>query len=124
MLEADVDNLNNDLDTLSDQTFDSIPDAWHAVALKLETHGVTAPVIDNFDDELCFKILFDGIEEPPYYLHVIFDTDLDEEVSAKYNVYATLTTPEELDILDSLGGDEEQIWQGQHHLRTRKAEIE
>lgn len=106
-----IEEINNDLDQLSDEVFSSAGEAWEAIALKLESYGIIPPAADGFDDEMLFRFE-DDTEE---YLYVNMD-GLDED---QVTVYAIFVDPEELGILDG-AEDEPQPQVIPTHVRTRK----
>lgn len=125
-MNTNIDEINNKLDQISDRKFNSVQDAWQAIALELEKNGIQVPDIDNFEDEMRFKLYLDD-ELQPHYLYINFDTDDDDvnEETSKTITYATFLDPEESDLLDNMnnGKDDEEDDSSDiraHHQRIRK----
>lgn len=119
MLEDEVENINADLDVLSENVNNTVVSAWQDVCLVLEENGITVPIIEEFEDEMLFNVFFEGEEKPaPYYLYVAIDPD--EHVPG-FNLYATLATEEELHILDLIDEDnvvDQTLWEGVEHVES------
>jgi hypothetical protein len=103
--QVEIDDINDELDPISDQLYDSWSDAWQQVALVLEAHGITVPSVDEFDDEMVFKLENDG-QDCEYFLYVAKEDHPDED---KYTLYATLATQEDLDAIVDAESDDDPI---------------
>lgn len=139
---TDFDAINDELDAVTLQEFPTFEAAWTAIGQVLEAHGIEVP--DTLgDDELLFHLQVEGVTEP-HYLYVATDrvdpTEEDAEAGRNWNVYATVCDKDDLDTLVALDTAEDEgaavdadppqqsantaldIWNGWHHLRTRKAD--
>ena len=100
MTENELDNLNTNLDALSDKTFSSEEEIWNSVSaclsqFNIEAFAASEALSDMNDNELLFRVLFKKETEEtdsPLFLYVVIDKDDD-----KYEVFATIATQQDLD---------------------------
>lgn len=101
MTQDQIDTINDELDPIADQEFNSWADAWQAVSLVLESHGIEIPTVSAFSEEMIFKLELDD-QETDHYLYVATEDLADDD---KYTLYATLATQEELDVIADFSDD-------------------
>lgn len=95
MIMENIDDLNDELDLLSDIEYMSINEAWQDVCIALEEYGIKVPTVEEFEGEMTFSLIFeDSSNLDKYTLYLTID-----EEEGKFNIYATLATEEELGIL-------------------------
>jgi hypothetical protein len=99
-----IDDLNENLDNISDNKYQTRESAWYDIADCLGKIGITCPsseeaLEDLQDDELLFKLDEAGTDTP-YFLYVIMSLEQD-----KYEVFATIATQADLDVLNAFMDD-------------------
>lgn len=100
--QEQIDTINDELDPIADQSFDSWEAAWQAISLILEGQGIEVPAVSNFSDEMVFKLEL-GEEEAQHYLYVATEDQADDD---KYTMYATIASEAELDVIEDIGDDD------------------
>jgi hypothetical protein len=95
MIEQTVEELNEELDALSDQTYPSLDQAWEAVSAVLGNNGITVPNGD-IEDEMLFRMELDESED--YML--FFVADCDENDPPKYDLFAGVINQDDLNTID------------------------
>lgn len=123
----DFDVINEELDSLADKHYNSASEAWADVALMLKEKGFEVPVVEDFENEMMFRLESSEIDEPRYLVVVMDDGEGGEEEDnteqpgvTKYSVYVTFADENELGLfntMDAIWADETGVT---HHLRTRK----
>lgn len=101
----DVEDLNTELDEVNDSAFKSSVDAWHAICMVLEEHGIMIPIVEEVEDEMEFKVLVDGQEtsvevDTGLYLYCCID-----EEDGNYKVFAVVDTISMLEEMDTISED-------------------
>jgi len=112
-----IDEINSELDTITEPLFDSAEDAIKSVSLSLESYGLNLPELPSIDDEMVFHLFTDEKDQEPYYLFLTLDY-----YDGKYEIYASIVNQDELNILDAYLGDDEDPDDGHHVKRNRKTE--
>lgn len=100
MTVDEIEQINNELDALSDKTYQSAESVWVDIAACLEKAGLQCPPADEalqdlVDNEILYKVDEAG-DDTPFFLYAVFDSEGD-----KYEVFATIATQEDLDVLNA-----------------------
>jgi hypothetical protein len=91
-----IDNINLELDDLSEKTFRDIHSAWLNIEMILERWNIEVPEIEEFEPEMIFKLYINEDKTSFYYLYINIDYE-----NFGYVVYANFLTPEELEYIDN-----------------------
>lgn len=107
MTVDEIEEINDQLDVISDKTYQSQESAWCAVTECLERAGLQCPCSEEAfqdlqDNELLFKV-DENSDDTPFFLYVIIDPEGD-----KYEMFATIATQQDLDALNAFMDDMEE----------------
>jgi hypothetical protein len=104
MIQEQIDEINDSLDSATDSLFDSPQEAIASISMVLESYGIVMPVITDYCDDLVFRLISDEIGNC-LYLYITLDF-----IDDKYEVYATIANENELNLLDSfIDNDEDDL---------------